>query len=235
MIAAAPLAVLCAYVTNLLVPTEPIPKPRYDAAAIPIVHTATIKDESTTIGIADSDMYDPNLTDEEIIKRFDDMQALGVNTLRVLIPWARSSRPNRAARWKYCSRQLEPDRLHSQPGPRTRHGRSRGAELHPYWGGADGTGCLGCPGVAPDPTKFAAFAGEAVTRFTGLYPGVVSAYEVWNEPNYYRSWFPVVDGVAYTEVLKATYSAIKAADPDATVVAGCWPRSSRPAGSRWTR
>src|SRR5690606_36910639 len=78
VIAAAPLAVLCAYVTNLLVPTEPLPKPSYDAAALHIVPTATIKDDSTTIGIADSDMYDRNLPDEEIIKRFDDMQALGV-------------------------------------------------------------------------------------------------------------------------------------------------------------
>ncbi|MCV6982515.1 cellulase family glycosylhydrolase [Mycolicibacterium pulveris] len=207
--------------TNLLVPTEPIPKPRYDAAAIPIVHTATIKDESTTIGIADSDMYDPNLTDEEIIKRFDDMQALGVNTLRVLIPWGaiQQAEPGSPLEVLFPPDWSRIDFILSQAQERDMAVLGV-LNSTPYWGGADGTGCLGCPGVAPDPTKFAAFAGEAVTRFTGLYPGVVSAYEVWNEPNYYRSWFPVVDGVAYTEVLKATYSAIKAADPDATVVAG---------------
>ncbi|MGV0874388.1 cellulase family glycosylhydrolase [Mycolicibacterium sp. XJ879] len=221
VIAAAPIAILCAYVTNLLVPTEPTGKPRYDAAALHIVPTATIKDESTTIGIADSDMYDPNLTEDEIIKRFDDMQALGVDTLRVLVPWA-------------AIQQAEPgsplEELFPQDWSRIDFILSQAQERDmavlgvlnstPYWGGADGSGCLGCPGVAPDPAKFAAFASEAVTRFDTLYPGVVSAYEVWNEPNYYRSWFPAVDPIAYTEVLKAAYTAIKAADPDATVVAG---------------
>lgn len=221
VIAAAPLAVLCAYVTNLLVPTEPLPKPSYDAAALHVVPTATIKDDSTTIGIADSDMYDPNLTDEEIIKRFDDMQALGVNTVRVLIPWGaiQQAEPGSPLEALFPEDWSRIDFILSQAQERDMAVLGV-LNSTPYWGGADGSGCLGCPGVAPDPTKFAAFAGEAVTRFNELYPGVVSAYEVWNEPNYYRSWFPVVDPVAYTEVLKAAYTAIKAADPNATVVAG---------------
>lgn len=221
LIAAAPLAVLCAYVTNLLVPTEPMPKPRYEAQSLHIVHTATIKDESTTIGIADSDMYDPNLTEEQIVKRFDDMQALGVDTVRVLVPWGaiQQAEPGSPLEALFPPDWSRIDFILSQA--QVRDMAVLGVlNSTPYWGGADGSGCLGCPGVAPDPTKFAAFAGEAVTRFNDLYPGVVSAYEVWNEPNYYRSWFPVVDPVAYTEVLKAAYTAIKAADPDATVVAG---------------
>ncbi|MGE2691863.1 hypothetical protein [Mycolicibacterium pulveris] len=221
VLAAAPIAVLCAYVTDLLVPTEPVPNPRYDASALQIVHTATIKDESTTIGIADSDMYDPNLTDDEIVKRFDDMQALGVTTLRVLVPWSaiQQAEPGSPMEALYPPDWSRIDFILSQAQQRDMAVLGV-LNSTPYWGGADGGGCLGCPGVAPDPTKFAAFASEAVTRFNVLYPGVVSAYEVWNEPNYYRSWFPVVDPVAYTDVLKATYTAIKAADPDATVVAG---------------
>ena len=54
VIAAVPLAILCAYVTNLLVPTEPMSKvPTYHAAELNIVATAGIKEISTTIGIAD--------------------------------------------------------------------------------------------------------------------------------------------------------------------------------------
>ncbi|MGV0718505.1 cellulase family glycosylhydrolase [Mycolicibacterium sp. XJ662] len=221
VIAAAPIAILCAYVTNLLVPTEPTGKPEYDAAALHIVPTATIKDESTTIGIADSDMYDPNLTEEEIVKRFDDMQALGVDTLRVLVPWAaiQQAEPGSPLEALFPQDWSRIDFILSQAQQRDMAVLGV-LNSTPYWGGADGSGCLGCPGVAPDPAKFAAFASEAVTRFDTLYPGVVSAYEVWNEPNYYRSWFPAVDPVAYTEVLKAAYTAIKAADPDATVVAG---------------
>jgi hypothetical protein len=86
----------------------------------------------------------------------------------------------------------------------------------PYYGGQNNTGCLGCPGVAPDPADLAAFAAEVAQR----YQGEISAYEVWNEPNSYKSWSPVVDPVAYTNVLKAAYTAIKASDPNATVVAG---------------
>jgi hypothetical protein len=52
------------------------------------------------------------------------------------------------------------------------------------------------------------------------YAGKVSAYEVWNEPNYYRFWEPTPDPAAYTALLKVGYTAIKAADPNAVVVGG---------------
>ena len=52
------------------------------------------------------------------------------------------------------------------------------------------------------------------------YAGKVSAYEVWNEPNYYVFWQPTPDAAAYTALLKVAYTAIKAADPNAVVVAG---------------
>jgi hypothetical protein len=85
LIAVVPIAILCAYATNLLSPTSPLPRP-VSAAAYHIVETAAIKDDSETIGIADSDLY--NATDAEIEARFDEMQALGVNTVRVVVPWA---------------------------------------------------------------------------------------------------------------------------------------------------
>jgi hypothetical protein len=43
---------------------------------------------------------------------------------------------------------------------------------------------------------------------------------VWNEPNYQVFWQPTPNAAAYTALLKAAYTAIKAADPDAVVVAG---------------
>lgn len=219
VIAAVPLAVLCLYVTNLLVPTEPLARPA--RATYNVVNTAAINDESTTIGIADSDMYDPNLTEEQIIQRFEDMESLGVETLRVLVPWGAIQRvpPGDPLEAIFPQDWERIDFILSQAQER---GFSVLGVLNstPYWGGANGQGCLGCPAVPPDPTMFATFAGEAVTRFNELYPGVMSAYEVWNEPNSFRSWSPAVDPVAYTEVLKAAYTAIKNADPDATVVAG---------------
>jgi hypothetical protein len=52
------------------------------------------------------------------------------------------------------------------------------------------------------------------------YKGKVAAYEIWNEENGSRFWPSGPNPVAYTQLLKASYPAIKAADPAATVVFG---------------
>jgi len=69
-----------------------------------------------------------------------------------------------------------------------------------------------------DPSDFADFAAAAVTR----YRDRVSVWEVWNEPNSARFWQPTLQGdpAAYGTLLRATYLAIKAADPQATVLFG---------------
>jgi hypothetical protein len=216
VIAVAPIAILCAYVANLLVPTSPLPKPRpVSAASYNIVETAVIKEESTTIGIADSDLY--NASQADIQAHFDEMEALGVNTVRVIVPWAaiKPAEPGSSLEQLFPPNWSKMDFI-------VQEAQARGFSVlgvlnsTPYYGGQNNTGCLGCPGVAPDPTDFAAFAAEVAQR----YQGEISAYEVWNEPNSFKSWSPAVDPVAYTNVLKAAYTAIKAADPNATVVAG---------------
>jgi len=71
--------------------------------------------------------------------------------------------------------------------------------------------------IASNPTfntDFAAFLGAVA----GLNP---DAIQVWNEPNIDREW-PArnISGGAYTEMLKAAYPAIKAANPNVLVVSG---------------
>jgi polysaccharide biosynthesis protein PslG len=85
----------------------------------------------------------------------------------------------------------------------------------PGWGAAQGSGGWGL-GAEPDPVKYAAYAEAVADRYKGL----VSAYEIWNEPNAVPYWTPGPDPVAYTKVLKAAYAAINRADPNALVVAG---------------
>lgn len=76
---------------------------------------------------------------------------------------------------------------------------------------------------APQPATFAKFASEAATRYSALG---VHHYEVWNEPNIPNFWTDP-DVAAYTEMLKAAYPAIKAADPSATVLtAGTSPATT---------
>jgi hypothetical protein len=68
-----------------------------------------------------------------------------------------------------------------------------------------------------DPAAFAAFAAQAVKRYSGQG---VYAWEIWNEPNIKVFWQPVPDATAYAALLKATYASIKAQDPSAIVVSG---------------
>lgn len=78
---------------------------------------------------------------------------------------------------------------------------------------------------------------KAIARLAERYKGRVLAYEIWNEPNFTGNWPPYparsvdlnddyasfVDLAAapqYAAMVKASYVSLKAADPDAKVVAG---------------
>ena len=47
--------------------------------------TTSINESSTTVGIADSDLY--GMSEADIRATFGQMQSLGVNNVRVLVPW----------------------------------------------------------------------------------------------------------------------------------------------------
>lgn len=81
-------------------------------------------------------------------------------------------------------------------------------------------------GPPEDPSVYAEFVGRVAAR----YRGKIRAYEIWNEPNLAREWCDEPpDPVAYAALLKATYAAIKAADPEALVIsAGLAPTGSVP-------
>ena len=71
--------------------------------------------------------------------------------------------------------------------------------------------------VAPpdDLDDYAAFVAAVAQR----YQGQIRGYIIWNEPNLAREWGGrPPDPAAYTELLHRAYEAIKAADPEATVV-----------------
>ncbi|CUS04510.2 conserved exported protein of unknown function [Candidatus Promineifilum breve] len=70
-------------------------------------------------------------------------------------------------------------------------------------------------GPPADPADYGDFCGAVAER----YRGRIGAYQVWNEPNLDREWgLRPPDPVAYTELLKVCYTAIKAADPAAIVI-----------------
>src|SRR2546430_2989072 len=95
----------------------------------------------------------------------------------------------------------------------------------------------GSDGTAPprDNADFARFADAAVRRYGrggtlwAEHPDVpavpVSAWQVWNEPNFKAYWPSGPNPAAYTAMLRAVSAAIRGADPTAQVVAGGLPES----------
>jgi Tol biopolymer transport system component/GH35 family endo-1,4-beta-xylanase len=70
------------------------------------------------------------------------------------------------------------------------------------------------------PDDMADFA-NFLTALAIRYKGQVNAYEIWNEPNLDYEWGnSPADPVAYTEMLKTAYMAIKRVDPNALVISG---------------
>ena len=67
-----------------------------------------------------------------------------------------------------------------------------------------------------NPQDYAALMGMLAQHFGSR----VSAYEVWNEEDAPIWWTGAPNPAAYTQLLQATYPAVKAANPNATVVLG---------------
>jgi hypothetical protein len=94
----------------------------------------------------------------------------------------------------------------------------------PYWASADPGKYTDATGqhwnrywAYVNPGDYASITSALVTHFKALG---INAYELWNEPNNSAFWPSGPSAAAYTALLKASYPAIKAADPSATVVMG---------------
>ncbi len=86
----------------------------------------------------------------------------------------------------------------------------------PAWSRAQGNE-VGAYAPPDDFQDYADFAAAVAER----YRGKVRYYQIWNEPNIYPEWgINPSDPEAYTELLKAGASAVRAADPDAVIIAG---------------
>ncbi|WP_170292468.1 cellulase family glycosylhydrolase [Mycolicibacterium grossiae] len=177
--------------------------PAIPSVSMDVAEAAAINESNTTIGIADSDLYfeSPAAIDAAL----DEMQAMGVNTVRIGIPWAGINPIPGYYDWS------QSDYLINAADAR---GMGILAVITTTPGyQQNGSGVYSAP---VDPAAYGEFAGLAAQR----YAGKVGAYEIWNEPNAAPFYGPAPDPAGYTELLKAAYPAIKAADPNATVVGG---------------
>src|SRR5690349_13964571 len=172
-----------------------------NSMALKVIETASIVAEPTTVGIADSNLY--NQSQADVDRTLDTLQAMGVQNIRIVIPWAGVQPLDRPIyNWANVDRMVN-------AAAERNMGVLAVLNSTPVW--ASDRYLSG----HPDPNDFAEFAGLVADR----YKGDIAAYEVWNEPNAITFWNPV-DPVAYTHLLQSGYTAIKAEDPDAVVVGG---------------
>lgn len=204
VVAVLPVALTCAYASNLFVP----PPPRL--AAHDYLPVAEITVSGSTVGLADSSLYfltDPSYTIDpaQVAEHLDHMQALGIDNIRVYVPWRYVETTKGQYDWSSM------DVIMSLAAERDM-GVLAEMNTTPAWADPDDQYS---PGAAhPNAEDFKDFASAVATR----YGSTVSAYEIWNEPNYIGFYDPV-DPAAYAELLKAVYPALKDIDPTATIVA----------------
>ena len=169
------------------------------ARQIAVQLVAEIGDSATVFGIADSHLYD--LGPEQLASRLVELRNLGVTDLRIAVPWVYIEPAAGTYDWSKMDALVAKA---SEMG----FTLTGSVTATPTWAGLPLAG-------APNPVTYAKFAGSVASR----YGSQIAAYEVWNEPNGVIFYAPV-DPVGYAEMLKAAYTAIKAANPDATVLAG---------------
>ncbi|BBX84391.1 cellulase family glycosylhydrolase [Mycolicibacterium aubagnense] len=197
IIAALPIAMVCAYSPPSVVPTPP------RLVAAQVQNVAEIVSAPSTIGIADSGLYGE--TQAQINQTLDTLQSIGVQDVRVFVPWIYVEPANGTYNWSSLDMVIQAAKARNM-------GVMAEVASTPLWEGS--SNAIAGAGT-PNPTDYASF----VTSVAKRYGTAISAYEVWNEPNYVLSSDPI-DPVAYAALLKAAYPAIKAVNPSATVVAG---------------
>jgi polysaccharide biosynthesis protein PslG len=187
-----PLAVFCAYAVQ---PVQPV----VQTAVTP---TAEIVSAPSTIGMADSSLY--GMSQQDIDTTLDTLQTMGVQNVRVFIPWIYTQPLPNQYNWAPIDAIMNAAKARNM-------GVLAMVNSTPVWAGIDGN----FPGAkTPDPTAYANFVTQVATR----YGKTISAYEVWNEVNCACFYDPISPS-SYTNLLKAAYPAIKSVDPSATVIA----------------
>lgn len=159
----------------------------------------------TTIAVTAQEMYFFNQADTD--RTLNLLKEAGVTNIRILVPWMSVEFLDDVWTWGAVDRMVN-------------GAAARNIEVlavlnsPPVWASVPDVPLLS--GRPAKVEEFAEYAGKVAAR----YVGKISAYEIWNEPNYWGFWAPGPNPAQYAELLKAAYPVIKAADPNAVVLAG---------------
>ncbi|MBI5735094.1 MAG: tandem-95 repeat protein [Mycolicibacterium neoaurum] len=167
--------------------------------------TTAIDQRATTVAVNTQQMYFYSQTDTDMALGL--LKAAGVETIRILLPWAGAEPVDDTFDWAAVDRMVNSANAQGIKVLAT-------LNTTPDWAAVPGQQIY-----TAAPADIEAF-GDFVSAVATRYQGKIADYEIWNEPNYDGFWEPGPDAAAYTALLKVAYTAIKAADPDATVIGG---------------
>lgn len=157
-----------------------------------------------------------DFTTAEMNSNFADMEAMGVQWVRFDIAWTDvQSGGSSSYNWAPYDAVVNAARQHSLKILAI-------LDYAPKW--AQQSSCAGQFACPPNGTSsFATYAAAAVNHYKSLG---VSTWEIWNEPNISGFWLKPSPS-AYAALLKASYTAIKQADPSSFVIsAGVAPAAT---------
>jgi len=153
-----------------------------------------------------------NLPDADFDREMNLMKHIGVHWVRAVFPWAlvQAQGPNPLdEEWTYVDRLVN-------------FASALGMQIDAIVDNAPAWAEQSVPTIACakqpsfDHTAYANFAAEVAQRYPA---SVVSAIELQNAPNLPGNWV-VPDACGYTQLMRESYPAIKAANPDVTVLTG---------------
>jgi len=170
-----------------------------------VIEAASINPLPTTIGYADADTY--GMSEADVAKTASKWTATKAKTVRVMIPWAGVETIQGRLNWTNVDKVVNAAVAKNIPVMGF-------INSTPSW--AVGPGGRPLSGRPSSPEVYGEFAAKVAER----YRGKISAYEIWNEPNAVTFYSPAPDPAGYSDLLKAAYPRIKAADPSATVIGG---------------
>ncbi|MEM8857937.1 MAG: cellulase family glycosylhydrolase [Chloroflexota bacterium] len=165
------------------------------------------------------------LTDEveewKIKRSLELVREMGATTIVEFFPWAYYQSENREVAWSHPDLVIE-------------HANQQGLKviarigLTPGWARPEETTLNYL-----DQDHYADFAAFSAA-FAERYEGKLHAIIVWNEPNLAFEWgYQPTTAADYTNLLKQSYNAIKAADPNVLVLGGALAPTLEPKGSQW--
>jgi hypothetical protein len=179
----------------------------------------TVQTEHPLVGVH------TRLTDEveewKIKRTLQLVREMGASWIVEFFPWAYYQGSDGDIAWEH------PDQVITHAHTQGLHIIAR-IGLTPAWARPPDTPLTYLDASAYD--DFAAFA----AAFAARYRGQVEYLVIGNEPNLSYEWgYQAATAVDYVDLLKTVYPAVKAANPDITILAGALAPTLEPEGSPW--